>query len=178
MSTRSHQGCWTCKRRRRRCDKQHPTCQNCADRGVECEGYEVRLRWGTGVASRGQFTGAEKPLKECVPMRPKGRRRDLSKERKLLQVSAPSDATSPSNQRFETDDSPVDSYTMGYGSEQFPVVSERSKQDEMLFQECESIQLIALMLSELRLIETSHERRHQRSSFYYSPRQYAPAAAT
>ncbi|KAJ5145130.1 hypothetical protein N7448_002522 [Penicillium atrosanguineum] len=81
MSTRSYQGCWTCKRRRRRCDNARPTCQNCAQRGVDCEGYEVRLRWGNGIASRGRFTGADKPLEENVPIRPKGRRRDHSRER-------------------------------------------------------------------------------------------------
>lgn len=86
MSTRSYHGCWTCKRRRRRCDNTRPQCQNCTDRGMECEGYEVRLRWGCGIASRGQFTGADKPLKESVPPRPKGRRRDLSRERKRLEA--------------------------------------------------------------------------------------------
>ncbi|KAJ6104531.1 hypothetical protein N7523_010851 [Penicillium sp. IBT 18751x] len=86
MSTRSYQGCWTCKRRRRRCDNTHPACQNCAQRGVDCEGYEVRLRWGSGIASRGRFTGADKPLDENVPARPKGRRRDLSRERMRLEA--------------------------------------------------------------------------------------------
>ncbi|KAJ5503405.1 hypothetical protein N7463_006279 [Penicillium fimorum] len=82
MSTRSHQGCWTCKRRRRRCDNTRPLCQNCSDRGAACEGYEVRLRWGTGIASRGQFTGADKPVKTSVPPRQRGRQRDLSRERR------------------------------------------------------------------------------------------------
>ncbi|KAJ5375634.1 hypothetical protein N7517_007640 [Penicillium concentricum] len=88
MSTRSHQGCWTCKHRRRRCDNARPTCRNCAKRGVDCEGYEVRLRWGSGVASRGRFTGADKPLEENVPPRQLGRRRDLSRERKRLEAQA------------------------------------------------------------------------------------------
>lgn len=81
MSTRSHQGCWTCKRRRRRCDNTRPTCQSCVRRGVDCEGYEVRLKWGSGIASRGRYTGADKPLEESVPPRPKGRQRDLIRER-------------------------------------------------------------------------------------------------
>ncbi|KAJ5757972.1 uncharacterized protein N7511_006666 [Penicillium nucicola] len=79
MSTRSHQGCWTCKRRRRRCDSARPECQNCAERGVACEGYEVRLRWGSGIASRGHLTGADKPVKGSAPSRPRGRQRDLRK---------------------------------------------------------------------------------------------------
>ncbi|OQD84206.1 hypothetical protein PENANT_c013G01486 [Penicillium antarcticum] len=67
MSTRSYQGCWTCKRRRRRCDNARPNCQNCAERGVACEGYEVRLRWGSGIASRGHLTGADTPIKGSAP---------------------------------------------------------------------------------------------------------------
>ncbi|KAJ5373988.1 hypothetical protein N7517_005994 [Penicillium concentricum] len=82
MSTRSHQGCWTCKRRRRRCDNARPSCQNCSERGAACEGYEVRLRWGTGIASRGHFTGADKPVKNTMPPRQRGRQRDLSRERR------------------------------------------------------------------------------------------------
>lgn len=42
----------------------------------------MRLRWGSGIASRGRFTGADKPIGECVPARPKGRQRDLEKKRK------------------------------------------------------------------------------------------------
>ena len=43
----------------------------------------MRLRWGIGIASRGRFTGADKPLEESIPSRPKGRLRDLEKKRKL-----------------------------------------------------------------------------------------------
>ncbi|KAK5788771.1 hypothetical protein VI817_009729 [Penicillium citrinum] len=82
MSTRSYQGCWTCKRRRRRCDNARPTCQSCERRGVNCEGYEVRLRWGSGIASRGRYMGADKPLEESVPPRLKGRARDLKRDGK------------------------------------------------------------------------------------------------
>ncbi|KAJ5681856.1 uncharacterized protein N7477_001796 [Penicillium maclennaniae] len=38
------------------------------------------------IASRGRFTGADKPLDENVPARPKGRRRDLSRERMRLEA--------------------------------------------------------------------------------------------
>ncbi|GAQ47080.1 Zn(II)2Cys6 transcription factor [Aspergillus tubingensis] len=91
MSTpgrRTHQGCWTCKARRRKCDRARPTCQVCAERGVACEGYDVRLRWGTGIASRGRFTGADAPAESSIPPRLQGRQRDLLRERKRqLQVA-------------------------------------------------------------------------------------------
>ncbi|CAG8010956.1 unnamed protein product [Penicillium salamii] len=80
MSTRSHTGCWTCKRRRRRCDNERPECRNCRERDVDCEGYEVRLKWGAGIASRGRFTGADKPIQDSVPRRQRGRQRDLAKK--------------------------------------------------------------------------------------------------
>ncbi|RAL07398.1 Zn(II)2Cys6 transcription factor [Aspergillus homomorphus CBS 101889] len=88
MSTlrqRSHHGCWTCKARRRKCDNTRPSCQACIQRGLHCEGYGVRLRWGAGIASRGRYTGAEEPIEASVPPRRKGRRRDLSRERRRNQ---------------------------------------------------------------------------------------------
>ncbi|KAB8230400.1 Zn(II)2Cys6 transcription factor [Aspergillus alliaceus] len=85
MSTprnRSHDGCWTCKRIRRKCDQTHPACLVCQRRAVKCEGYEIRLRWGSGIASRGRFIGACEPVEASIPPRVKGRRRDLSRERR------------------------------------------------------------------------------------------------
>lgn len=38
-STWSRAGCLTCKRRRKKCDQTHPSCTNCASRGIPCEGY-------------------------------------------------------------------------------------------------------------------------------------------
>ncbi|GKZ52235.1 hypothetical protein AnigIFM49718_000108 [Aspergillus niger] len=91
MSTpgrRTHHGCWTCKARRRKCDRARPTCQVCAERGVACEGYDVRLRWGTGIASRGRFTGADAPAESSIPPRLQGRQRDLLRERRRqLQIA-------------------------------------------------------------------------------------------
>lgn len=73
---RSHRGCWTCKRKRIQCDETQPGCHRCTSRGLVCEGYEVRLRWGAGIASRGRFNGAEKPIRESIPS-PSKRRWDL-----------------------------------------------------------------------------------------------------
>ncbi|KAL5621121.1 hypothetical protein FOBRF1_004367 [Fusarium oxysporum] len=41
--SRSRSGCLTCRRRRRKCDGHHPTCQECQARGVECA-------WGLKVS--------------------------------------------------------------------------------------------------------------------------------
>ncbi|CEL10188.1 hypothetical protein ASPCAL13312 [Aspergillus calidoustus] len=84
MSTpkrRFHGGCWTCKVKHRKCDRARPSCRSCDERGIVCEGYEVRLRWDIGVASRGRFTGAEAPTASSVsaPPRLKGRLRDRAR---------------------------------------------------------------------------------------------------
>ncbi|UPK95338.1 hypothetical protein LCI18_006273 [Fusarium solani-melongenae] len=55
-------GCWTCKRRKVRCDLRPTACKNCEKRGIVCEGYGIRLQWvsdslgqaesGTGLQGR------------------------------------------------------------------------------------------------------------------------------
>ncbi|CAG8120437.1 unnamed protein product [Penicillium salamii] len=70
---RSFKGCWTCKKKRVQCDEARPACTRCTSRGLVCGGYEIRLRWGAGIASRGKYMGAQKPVKESIP--PQSRRR-------------------------------------------------------------------------------------------------------
>lgn len=36
-------GCWTCKKRHRKCDEAKPECNNCTKSKRKCEGYELRL---------------------------------------------------------------------------------------------------------------------------------------
>ncbi|KAH9828077.1 Component of the argr regulatory complex [Teratosphaeria destructans] len=67
-------GCWTCRRRKKKCDERRPDCLRCEQRGQECEGYGARLQWlpplhdyhltsaqddqdGTGVGSTWQRRG-------------------------------------------------------------------------------------------------------------------------
>lgn len=86
MSTprkRTRDGCWTCKLRHQKCDGARPRCANCQQIGRECGGFEVRLQWGNGVASRGRLAGASLPLQaEADNRKPvrRGRQRDLQKD--------------------------------------------------------------------------------------------------
>lgn len=86
MSTprkRTRDGCWTCKLRHQKCDGARPRCANCQQIGRECGGFEVRLQWGNGVASRGRLAGASLPVQaEADTRRPvrRGRQRDLQKD--------------------------------------------------------------------------------------------------
>ena len=72
--------CHTCKKRKRKCDQARPCCSPCQQRGATCGGYETQLCWGSGLASRGRFTGATLPLKDAIPLKPRGRKRDRERE--------------------------------------------------------------------------------------------------
>ncbi|CAH0041086.1 unnamed protein product [Clonostachys rhizophaga] len=45
--------CWTCRRRRLKCDGEIPSCRKCLDNGVACLGYVKPLTWVEGVSVRG-----------------------------------------------------------------------------------------------------------------------------
>ncbi|KAG5932073.1 hypothetical protein E4U53_001494 [Claviceps sorghi] len=85
---RFHDGCWTCKAKRFQCDRTRPHCLTCTQKGFKCEGYEMRLKWGTGIASRGRFAGASQPVETAIPPRPKGRHRDLLREERRREAAA------------------------------------------------------------------------------------------
>lgn len=73
---RTKTGCWTCKRRRKKCDEGRPHCEACLAVGVSCEGYAKQLVWDNGIASRGKFAGAAVPSPEHAAHKPRGRARD------------------------------------------------------------------------------------------------------
>ncbi|RDW81022.1 Zn(II)2Cys6 transcription factor [Aspergillus mulundensis] len=43
--TKTFTGCWTCRGRKIKCDEGKPSCRQCADKGLSCEGYSARLQW-------------------------------------------------------------------------------------------------------------------------------------
>ncbi|KAL4959829.1 uncharacterized protein BDV14DRAFT_157356 [Aspergillus stella-maris] len=42
FSNRTKTGCFTCRRRKKKCDEHHPLCNNCVRGGFVCEGYSSR----------------------------------------------------------------------------------------------------------------------------------------
>lgn len=38
-------GCWTCRSRKVKCDLRRPACERCEKSGLECGGYDIKLRW-------------------------------------------------------------------------------------------------------------------------------------
>ncbi|TVY34695.1 Transcriptional regulatory protein [Lachnellula subtilissima] len=49
---RSHTGCKTCRRRKKKCDEQRPECGNCEKANVVCEGYDQKLLFETREQAR------------------------------------------------------------------------------------------------------------------------------
>ncbi|KAK1658894.1 fungal-specific transcription factor domain-containing protein [Colletotrichum godetiae] len=43
--TKTFTGCWTCRSRKVKCDETRPCCSPCKTRGLDCQGYGVRLQW-------------------------------------------------------------------------------------------------------------------------------------
>ncbi|KAE8152973.1 fungal-specific transcription factor domain-containing protein [Aspergillus avenaceus] len=63
--------CWTCRRRRRKCDRLLPACRQCTSAQRQCLGYSTErpLRWTNSVASRGRLMGQAVPNVEIkVPL--------------------------------------------------------------------------------------------------------------
>ncbi|ABN64754.2 predicted protein, partial [Scheffersomyces stipitis CBS 6054] len=44
-TTKSRNGCITCKRKRLKCDETKPACLNCKKRNIECGGYATNFKW-------------------------------------------------------------------------------------------------------------------------------------
>ncbi|KAJ5936988.1 acetyltransferase [Penicillium verhagenii] len=52
FSNRTKTGCMTCRRRKKKCDEQHPACNNCLRGGFLCEGYSSRNTWQKPSSSK------------------------------------------------------------------------------------------------------------------------------
>lgn len=57
--TKTYEGCWTCRARRVKCDRGRPICQRCMKAKFACEGYGIRLSWGS-ISSDEKTTRVEK----------------------------------------------------------------------------------------------------------------------
>ncbi|KAL4891042.1 fungal-specific transcription factor domain-containing protein [Aspergillus ambiguus] len=43
--TKTFTGCWTCRARKIKCDEARPSCRQCCEKNLSCEGYSARLQW-------------------------------------------------------------------------------------------------------------------------------------
>jgi hypothetical protein len=60
--TGATEDCFTCRKRKTKCDRRRPYCSQCIELGKECSGYRTTLTWGVGVASRGKLRGLSLPI--------------------------------------------------------------------------------------------------------------------
>lgn len=50
--TRVRTGCFTCRKRKKKCDEQKPACGNCQKTGVVCEGFPQPEHWENRIAAK------------------------------------------------------------------------------------------------------------------------------
>lgn len=70
-------GCWTCRSRKVKCDLKRPNCERCEKSGLECGGYDIKLRWSKPV--KFDQCGAQMPNTPVGSMNdePQYRRRNI-----------------------------------------------------------------------------------------------------
>jgi hypothetical protein len=68
--TRSHDGCWTCRLRRRKCDETHPACSQCISSNLTCHGFGQKPEWMDGGAKeRTELTAIKLTVARTVKQR-------------------------------------------------------------------------------------------------------------
>lgn len=67
---RTRAGCWTCRGRRKKCDETRPHCLSCASLGLQCEGYDFRLKWGLSRAKVSTITSRNVRIKQAQSRSP------------------------------------------------------------------------------------------------------------
>lgn len=130
--TRSRNGCWTCKARKRKCDETKPACENCVKSGRKCLGYQKLISF-EGNSTNGYGNGSNRlSLKEKLAARGID----------LLTLSKQKDCNTPSfivvtSQNFKDklkDRSVNKVITDKRNKAKFNSRSNRSQLDELIFQ--------------------------------------------
>src|ERR1700761_5402507 len=62
-SKRTFTACWTCRRRGISCDTAAPSCSQCIQSHLQCEGYQIRLVWVD--SSTGGYTPQQRRAYPC-----------------------------------------------------------------------------------------------------------------
>ncbi|CAH2351743.1 hypothetical protein CLIB1423_04S04940 [[Candida] railenensis] len=79
--TRVRTGCWTCKRRHRKCDEAKPQCNNCVTTNRTCEGYGIRLSFDVDDSRNRDRFDNKGVFKHSFIGRPRAKKKtDSSKE--------------------------------------------------------------------------------------------------
>ncbi|OJJ07631.1 hypothetical protein ASPVEDRAFT_46894 [Aspergillus versicolor CBS 583.65] len=113
----SYTGCWTCRKRRIKCDERPGACRTCEQAKLTCAGYDVRLIWNAGPnTSRRRIRSGYKVA--CAPMTDDEVARALTTVEKSAIKPAAATTTAgpfsvfssqPPEEEATENDSPVDS---------------------------------------------------------------------
>ncbi|KAL4909132.1 hypothetical protein BDW74DRAFT_174344 [Aspergillus multicolor] len=75
--TKTFTGCWTCRTRKIKCDEAKPSCRQCHEKGLDCEGYSARLQWLPPVRGASVLHAVDSPeppttrsLRRLLPVEP------------------------------------------------------------------------------------------------------------
>ncbi|KAK1622865.1 fungal-specific transcription factor domain-containing protein [Colletotrichum phormii] len=93
MHTKSRGGCLRCKSKKTKCDERKPGCARCEDRGIQCPGYALNVRWSRKHQVRVDQKGATRGS-------PRQSSLDASVSQRRLQQT---EATSPASNQIGAD---------------------------------------------------------------------------
>ncbi|WYZ35076.1 hypothetical protein EsH8_I_001352 [Colletotrichum jinshuiense] len=60
MHSKSRGGCLRCKAKKTKCDERKPSCARCEERGIQCPGYALNVRWSRKHQVRADGAAAAK----------------------------------------------------------------------------------------------------------------------
>ncbi|KAH6679897.1 fungal-specific transcription factor domain-containing protein [Plectosphaerella plurivora] len=67
--SKSRNGCLRCKAKKTKCDERKPACARCEDRGFQCPGYALDIRW----SHKHQVRAERSSIRDGPPSRPRSR---------------------------------------------------------------------------------------------------------
>ncbi|KAK8074376.1 C6 transcription factor [Apiospora hydei] len=121
--TRSQDGCWSCRLRKKKCDERRPICTECMCLGLECHGFGKRPAWmDRGVKQKAQAA----KMKQKVAQ--------LAKSRRNSQMRAHDDRVAKQLQHATcagmVDASSTITVSLGYEPGPVPLASEKAQLPE------------------------------------------------
>ncbi|CAE6482008.1 hypothetical protein ACGC1H_003398 [Rhizoctonia solani] len=107
MMTRSTGGCYTCKRRKKKCDETKPRCVRCIQSGRECEGYAplegdsrgIRRRTKSGLGQTAKSVSQHGPFDSPSSLKESSRLKSSTSPNTSDQQSSSSSLGPPSDLR-------------------------------------------------------------------------------
>lgn len=137
---RSRGGCATCKRRKRKCDETRPACMACRTKGIECDGYDIRLRWGSDSVAFAAHHGSRASSKPSGGSEPTviGTPESNAGESNVSESNAGESGRSPPAAPSETSPVSLPSYQLDESSAGLSSPEAINEETQLAFQRCQS----------------------------------------